>query len=334
MQLTNRQVGWVLGFSLTVVAIPASGLALTVQEVPNPRKANGGWVTDMADILSPTTEAQLNQIVSELEAKKGAEFAIVTVPQTTPASTPKEFATELFNTWKIGKQGQDNGLLLLISKGDRRIEIETGYGLEGVLTDAKVGQIIDRDIKPKFKQGDFDGGTLAGTQALVAIVSQSARHQAGSTTTVPQLAVEPTVEDSSWLWQTGLILGSGLACGSIVFSLYYRQKKSKCMRQQTSSQYYSDYHHLHQRPTNPRLPIHSHNSKRLRPRKSGRPAKGYGWELSSTSDSYRNSWTSDNSSSSSYDSSSSSSYSDSSSSYSSSDFGGGSSGGGGAGSDF
>jgi uncharacterized protein len=92
------------------------------------------------------------------------------MPETKPADSLKAFATELFNYWHIGKKGQDNGVLFLISKGDRRVEIETGYGVEAILPDAKVGSIIQQEITPRFKQGDFDAGTLAGTQALVMVL--------------------------------------------------------------------------------------------------------------------------------------------------------------------
>ena len=157
---------------LTVFLSPLPSLALTVEEVPNPRQVDGGWVTDMAEILSDSTEAQLNQMISELEANNGSEIAVVTVSETAPAS-PKEFTTKLFNYWGIGKVDEDNGVLFLISVGDRRVEIETGYGVEGILPDAKVGRIIDTKIIPRFKQKDFDRGTLAGTQAIVAVLAEA-----------------------------------------------------------------------------------------------------------------------------------------------------------------
>jgi uncharacterized protein len=157
---------WLGSFCLTVF-LPLKSQALTIQEVPNPRQVNSTWVTDMAGILDDSTEAKLNSEISQLEAKNGTEVAVVTVPETAPSASPKEFATALFNYWGIGKKGKDNGVLLLISKGDRRVEIETGYGIEPILPDAKVGNIIDTQITPRFKQGDFNGGTLAGTKALV-----------------------------------------------------------------------------------------------------------------------------------------------------------------------
>ena len=158
---------------LAVFLFPLKSEALTVQEVPHPRQVYSGWVTDMAEILTDSTEAQLNQMIEQLEANSGTELAVVTVPLTAPAASPKEFTTELFNYWGIGKKEQDNGVLFLISVGDRRVEIETGYGIEGILPDAKVGRIIDTQIKPRFKQGDFDGGTLAGTKAIVAILAEA-----------------------------------------------------------------------------------------------------------------------------------------------------------------
>ncbi|MCU0534486.1 MAG: TPM domain-containing protein [Hydrococcus sp. Prado102] len=147
--------------------------ALTVREVPNPRQTNNGWVTDSANILSDRTEDQLNQMISQLETQNGTEIAVVTVPETSPSPSPKQFATELFNYWGIGKAERDNGILLLISVGDRRTEIETGYGVESILPDAKVGNIINTQITPQFKQKHFDEGTLAGTQALIDAVEAS-----------------------------------------------------------------------------------------------------------------------------------------------------------------
>ena len=140
---------------------------LDVKDVSNPRQAYGGWVTDMVDMLFPEAEAKLNTMISDLEAKNGAEIAVVTVPNTRSSSTPKEFATELFNYWGIGKEGQDNGVLFLVSKSERQVEIETGYGIVPILPNAKVQEIIEREIIPQFKREDFEGGILAGTESLI-----------------------------------------------------------------------------------------------------------------------------------------------------------------------
>jgi len=207
----------------TIALFPLVGLALEVKDVPNPRQINGTWVTDMAGLLDQSTEAQLNSVISQLERKNGTEIAVVTLPQTSPSASPKEFTTALFHYWGIGKKDKDNGVLFLISKGDRRVEIETGYGVEAILPDAKVGNIINTKITPRFKQGDFKGGTLAGTKALVVALEAPQPSSASNkptptaitsrtpkTTLAAQplaLSEEPT-QDANVPW--GLLGGGGL----------------------------------------------------------------------------------------------------------------------------
>jgi uncharacterized protein len=114
-----KQIGWSSLLILTVASVPAVSQSLTVQDVPNPRRTYGGCVTDAANMLSPETETKINSLISQLEAQNGTELAVVTVAQTQPQKTPKAFATALFNYWGIGKKDQNNGVLLLISQGDR-----------------------------------------------------------------------------------------------------------------------------------------------------------------------------------------------------------------------
>lgn len=185
-QFFRRYWGFIFTLSLVFTLLIANlpSYALTVKDVPNPRQEYAGWVTDMVDMLSPQTESQLNQMISQLEKQNGTEIAIVTVPETKPSPTPKEFTTELFNTWGIGKGGKDNGVLFLISKGDRRTEIETGYGIEGILPDAKVGNILRQQVTPQFKKGNFEAGIIAGTKALIRELGGDI--QQPSTAVIPQ----------------------------------------------------------------------------------------------------------------------------------------------------
>ena len=208
----SHPVIWLGSLCVAFFLVPCPGLALTVQEVPNPRQVSGGWVTDKAEILQPETETQLNQMIARLEAKNGAEIAVVTVPETAPAASPKEFTTNLFNYWKIGKKGQDNGVLFLISVKDRRVEIETGYGVEGILPDGKVGNIIETQITPRFRQKDFDGGTLAATRAIIVSLEPSLSKE----------LTQDTPQNNSrgvhfWMW-LGVAIGGGL----VIFYLIYR----------------------------------------------------------------------------------------------------------------
>ncbi len=196
--------------SSSVLFTPLASQALTVEEVTNPRHNNGGWVTDSADILSEYTEQQLNQMISQLEAGNGTEIAVVTVPETFPADSPKTFATQLFNYWGIGKADKDNGILFLISKEDRRVEIETGYGIEGILPNTQVGDIIDTKITPQYKQGNYDRGTLDGTNALIEAINSPAVKSLQ--TSLPNrnlnilfilagIAVTSTAGGLLWLWK-------------------------------------------------------------------------------------------------------------------------------------
>lgn len=167
----GRRVFWVVLFCLSLLMFPWLGHSLTIDEVPNPQELRGAWVSDMANVLNEDTERQLNQMISALEAENGSEIAVVTVVNTASQPSPKRFATRLFNDWGIGKAEVDNGVLFLHSVGDRRVEIETGYGVEEILPDAKVGAILDREILPRFGDNDFDGGTLAGVEAMITALS-------------------------------------------------------------------------------------------------------------------------------------------------------------------
>lgn len=213
----------VIGLGVAVTALPLHAWAVPYQQVPNPRQQNGGWVTDMANVLSPQTETQLNQLITDLEAKNGSEIAVVTVPNTAPSASPKAFATSLFNRWGIGKQAENNGVLFLISKGDRRVEIETGYGVEATLPDAKVGQMIDQQILPKFKTGNFDQGTLIGTKLLVSHLDSDASSPVALNPTNTQPLVpnpSPSSPDLSWLFWV-------LGCGGLAGGMGFLIKKNK-----------------------------------------------------------------------------------------------------------
>ena len=197
LQFSNKQIISSSLLCFSAIAFPVTSQAITLQEVPNPRQVNNTWVTDKANILSDSTETQLNQMISDLEAKNGSEIAVVTVPDTKPSATPKAFATELFNFWGIGKKGKNNGVLLLISSGERRVQIETGSGIQSILPDANTVGIIETEITPRFKQQDFDGGTLAGTKALVNVLQTPSVNAQSQTTRllaplVPSQGVKPS----------------------------------------------------------------------------------------------------------------------------------------------
>mgnify|MGYP000539572606 CR=1 FL=1 len=138
------------GIKAAILALLMLGAwAQRIEEVPNPRRTEGGWVVDMAGILTAAQKQQLNATLSALERDTGAEMAVVILQRTLDAE-PKEFATELFNRWGVGKKGEDNGILVLVALQQRRIEVETGYGIEGILPDSEVGMLLQDMVVPAF----------------------------------------------------------------------------------------------------------------------------------------------------------------------------------------
>ena len=150
--------------AITLLVIAAAG-AEPLGSIPNPRTRDGTWVTDMPGVLRPETIAQLNSSIGDLERTTGVEMAVVVIGSLDGLSI-EEAAVKLFALWGVGKSNKDNGLLLLWSTSDRRVRVEVGYGLEGVLPDGKVGAILDAHVIPRFKSGEFDEGLLAGVDAL------------------------------------------------------------------------------------------------------------------------------------------------------------------------
>lgn len=128
-----------------------------------------GRVVDQTGTLGTDDIAALTQTLKDLETRKGSQIAVLIVP-TTDGEAIEQFSLRVAEAWKIGRRKVDDGALLVIAKNDRRLRIEVGYGLEGALTDATTKRIIDEDITPKFKAGDFAGGVSAGVGRMVRIV--------------------------------------------------------------------------------------------------------------------------------------------------------------------
>jgi uncharacterized protein len=215
--------------SFAVFGLSLPSFAVTVEQVPNPRQANGTWVTDMADVLTPDTEVEINRIISDLEKKTSSEMAVVTVTETT-SSTPKQFATQLFNRWGIGKAGKNNGVLFLISTGGKRVEIETGSGLQVILPNQTVKSIIDQQIVPNFKQNDYNGGTLSGTKALVNKLDSSNQSSVNQNSQdLPQIIGKDPTHESFDLLNDLLLplltLGSPILFVGLIFFIFRSKSK-------------------------------------------------------------------------------------------------------------
>jgi uncharacterized protein len=131
--------------------------------------ALAGRVTDAANILPPATEAALTARLETLETTTKTQLVVATVPDLQGYEID-EFGYQLGRAWGIGQKGTNNGALLIVAPNDRKVRIEVGYGLEGVLTDAVTSTIIRRNIIPYFKAGDMAGGVDAGADALIKLL--------------------------------------------------------------------------------------------------------------------------------------------------------------------
>lgn len=148
--------------SLILLLLPLQAAALEV-----PRLA--GYVNDLAGIISPDIELKIENFLRGFESSDSTQLVVLTV-DTLEGESLEEYSLKVADSWKIGHKGKDNGALLLIAKQERKIRIEVGYGLEGRLTDLLAGRIIDQEMTPQFKAGNYDAGVIAGISAMAEAV--------------------------------------------------------------------------------------------------------------------------------------------------------------------
>ena len=126
-------------------------------------------VTDETATLSPADRQALETKLADWEQRSGNQLAVLLVPSTKPEPI-EAYSIRVAEAWKIGRKGQDNGALFVVAKEDRKMRIEVGYGLEGVLTDATSRRIIAEDVAPLFRQNRFAAGINAGVDRIIAVV--------------------------------------------------------------------------------------------------------------------------------------------------------------------
>lgn len=131
-----------------------------------------GRVNDQAGILSSSTVAELDSMLKAEEDSTSNQVAVLTV-KSLEGEALEAYSMRVVESWKLGQKGKDNGVLLLVVRDDRKVRIEVGRGLEGPLPDITCGTIIRKEIIPRFKQGDFDGGVNAGVVAILGSISGS-----------------------------------------------------------------------------------------------------------------------------------------------------------------
>ncbi len=148
-----------------LLAIPILGYAQDIKPIPEL------WarVTDETNTLNANEKQALENYLQSLEQEKGSQLAVLIVATTEPEPI-EDYAIRVAEKWKLGREGVDDGVILLIAKDDRKLRIEVGYGLEGAITDAQSRRIIEDYITPNFKQGNFVGGINEGVSAISKLI--------------------------------------------------------------------------------------------------------------------------------------------------------------------
>ncbi len=165
---------------LVVVVLLLAPVGFLSAEKVTTLPAPTGFVNDFAGVLSPAVKQNIEDICIQVDRKAHAQIAVVTVKTIDDDMSIEEFATALEDKWKVGPKGTDRGVLMIFVMTPRKGRIEVGYGLEGILNDAKVGD-IGRAMVPAASQGDYDTAITLG----VRLVAQVIANDAGVTLTQP-----------------------------------------------------------------------------------------------------------------------------------------------------
>lgn len=147
---------------ILLCAFTATAFALAVPQL-------SGRVNDYADLISPGAESRIDEVLTKLEQDKGAQVVVLTI-DSLQGEQLEEYSLKVAETWKLGREEEDDGALLLVAKNDRKMRFEIGYGLEPVLSDVMTTRIRNQILQPSFRAGDFDGGIERAVGAIDGLI--------------------------------------------------------------------------------------------------------------------------------------------------------------------
>ena len=216
------------GFFLSASLFLLSTASVFASDIP---RRPEGYVSDYAGMFSDSTRARLEQELRDFEEKTSNQVLVATFPSL-QGEVLENYSIRLAEAWKPGQKGKDNGAILLVFKEDRKIRIEVGYGLEGVLTDARCKLIVENEIAPRFRAGDYEGGIERGVTAILSAIrgeyqSSPVSSQKGWSSFRPTLFASFFISQlfpKALLWVLFLagIVGvvASVLVGKLIFSLY------------------------------------------------------------------------------------------------------------------
>jgi uncharacterized protein len=187
--VTSKPTQWLL---LLLALILASSAFAAEPKFP----ALTGRVVDDAGVLDASTQSQLTDMLAAHESATGEQVVVVTL-DSLQGNTIEDFGYQLGRYWGIGQKGKNTGALLIVVPKEHKVRIEVGYGLEGQLTDATSRTIIENDILPSFKRGDFNAGVLAGTASILKALGGTGDLQPN---TAESATSTPANDDSGSAW--------------------------------------------------------------------------------------------------------------------------------------
>jgi uncharacterized protein len=174
-------VGLLLALILLPFEIQAQALTFPQTNVP---------INDYAEVISPEYEARMDKLARALWDKTGTALVVATF-RDLGGESPRIFANKLYEAWGIGKNGDDKGILLLVAVKERQVTFETGYGVEGILPDAKMGDILDQYVVPFLRRDEYGEGLLNGMAAVAQVVAKNAGVRLNLDRYAPGTTVQP-----------------------------------------------------------------------------------------------------------------------------------------------
>ena len=151
----------IVGLALALAGVTVARAAEVIPAKP------ARYFNDYAKIVSGSTAQQLDKTLEDFERATSSQIVVATFPKMESDSSIEDYAQRIYKAWGVGQKGTNNGAILLVFVQNRTMRIHTGYGLEGALPDATAKRIIEDEIKPRFRQGDFNGGLTAGVNAML-----------------------------------------------------------------------------------------------------------------------------------------------------------------------
>lgn len=244
MNKKNTKIGMIV-LLLAILAIPGIAYAFTPPPAPVPPKS---YVTDMAHKLTTNDLSKLNIRINQVNRSSSNEIAILILPSLDGESI-KDVADLTFKSWKVGKAGLDNGVLIVIAVKDRISRIETGKGVEGDLTDLQASDIIKTNLNPYLKKGDFYGG-LTETVDVISKTIESRKGQKSKASIPISAPTNPPIQKNNPPINVegysttnksndngGLIMFSLLLVSAVIGYIFWRLFRKEDMPRVTGKRY-------------------------------------------------------------------------------------------------